>query len=112
VVDIEIAEAHVSEAKYTAGPWRAVGPEDRHSDDIIPVMAGKFEICEVYGWPTRHHPSIMTVAEAEANAKLIAAAPELLECAKTALSILEKEFPNGQAVIDLRNALAKAGGRS
>lgn len=46
----------------------------------------------------------------EEVARLIAAAPELLAVMKSALRILERDFPNGQLVIDARAAIAAATG--
>jgi hypothetical protein len=49
-------------------------------------------------------------SEAEANAKLIAAAPKLLESCIELLSFIERQFPNedGEAIYDARQAIEEA----
>jgi hypothetical protein len=43
-----------------------------------------------------------------ANARLIAAAPDLLAALKGAQRIIERDFPNGTLAADVRAAIAKA----
>ncbi len=50
--------------------------------------------------------------EDDANARLIAAAPELLRAAIAALTIVNNAYPYGSIASDLRAAIAKAEGRS
>lgn len=51
-------------------------------------------------------------SQAEANARLIAAAPELLESCIELLGFIERNFPSedGEAIFDARTAIHKAQG--
>jgi hypothetical protein len=60
----------VSESKHTPGPWE-VGDLDRNSQRI--VRGEHIEICTCW-----HHSVGAIEREMEANARLIAASPELL----------------------------------
>lgn len=65
----------MSEAKYTPGPWK-VGSS-------INVQVGRKNICSRVNCASREAVSITESMEiAKANARLIAAAPELLEALK------------------------------
>ena len=64
---------------HTPGPWRAQPADDRHDPDIVGIYAGPLPtpddpdrkpIAEVYCHPGDEH--------GESNARLIAAAPDLL----------------------------------
>jgi hypothetical protein len=70
----------MSAPAFTPGPWEARGDNDRYEADTVPVYAGRHQVCDVYGFETSQRPD-MTVAEAEANARLIAAAPDGYEVA-------------------------------
>ena len=101
-------------SKHTPGPWIGAGPsfgdplpryttsimtEWEHEDD------GFIEICE---FPFHHHDG-----ENEANARLIAAAPELLETLEAVTDALAgHELNNGDvsAINKARAAIAKATG--
>ena len=65
---------------YTPGPWTV----DRHGTAYYPlrVVAGNREVVAFHAWDD----------EKEANARLIAAAPELLEALKAALPGLRREY--------------------
>lgn len=73
-------------SKYTPGPWaigtsdergiRCVDANDPHGDGII-------EICEVFG---------VHVEMSRANARLIAAAPDLVECITMGATMQTPEF--------------------
>lgn len=58
--------------KHTPGQWKATGLEIRHANRSI-ILANVYE----------HLPANQSREEAEANAELIAAAPELLEALET-----------------------------
>lgn len=70
--------------EHAPGPWRAQErhPAGVHWDTVI-RSASRDPVCSVYaaGWDRRSH---------RANARLIAAAPELLEAAKCALADMER----------------------
>lgn len=63
---------------FTPGPWEMREADDRYESDTVPIYAGAHQVGDIYGFQTTQRPD-MTVAEAEANARLIAAAPELYE---------------------------------
>jgi hypothetical protein len=89
-------------SKYTKGPWR-VGPVDdtrisTHDNDEIALVQGDYNDPDI--WPVM-----------EANARLIAAAPELAEALEATLSWLTS-YPGEGALKSYdkaRAALAKAG---
>lgn len=98
--------------KHTPGPW-----EIDYNDSSNPIIgADKQVVARVAHLAAWRHP-----LEAEANARLIAAAPELLDLAKSALEELGKmDFTlsanwNGSiktnVALFLEKAIAKAEGR-
>ena len=98
----------MSESKHTGGEWRS----SSHSMTGA-VWAGDEFIASVYpngpdGWDgTTSHPRL---AEMQANARLIAAAPDLLEALSELLDANSYYFPDGNPWGDkARAALAKAG---
>lgn len=107
----------MSEAKHTPGPWTVerlsseygsyrIGPAwKRHRAMLIPVAIDKRV--------DRSHGA-MEHGEHDANARVIAAAPDLLEAAKGLLACLaddERDATHGtQAHESLRAAIAKAEG--
>lgn len=97
------SDAAASQNKWTPAPWHVgefggnvtvLAPNDAGSEDII-IGVSHFGPKE---WR-------------EANARLIAAAPELLEHLEYAVKLLTGIFGNGKAQVDaMRAALAKARG--
>lgn len=101
----------MSDTQHTPGPWftlRGAGPHQKGAH-IIRSAGGK---CEV----ARASEQFMCRAERLANARLIAAAPDLLAEARNALNVLAglatgdlksigKDSP---AILGLRTAIAKA----
>lgn len=92
----------IEKAQHTPGPWRIVRDED-----------GCFEIADENGLLINK-----TVARGgttnRANARLIAAAPDLLEACESALIALTNpgsENWRQTALTDIRAAIAKAEGR-
>ncbi len=81
--------------KFTEGSWISVG----YRIDTYRAW-GLSGICEMSDW--------MDDAEMEANAKLIAAAPELLEAAEKALALLKNIEVRGDCVNSLSAAIEKA----
>ena len=73
----------MSTPKHTPGPWEVTGP---HSREVITANPGTYKPC-------------MTIAkvggywdgEAQANAHLISAAPEMLAALRAALAVCEAE---------------------
>lgn len=84
-------------SKHTPGPWTASGP---HADGAWLIDAGDFAVCDV---PT-----------GEANARLIAAAPDLLAAADAAHDWYYStaiDTPEGRAVMQaLATAITRARG--
>jgi len=95
---------------HTPGPWAI---DAAPAGSRITIQAGTLTVCEV-GWPCR---------ESEADARLIAAAPELLAALRQAYTALEKSVhfetslpfwrkggDGYAAAMDARAAIAKAEG--
>ncbi len=62
--------------QYTPGPWRVGGVEDLRHGRGRQIAADDAKICVVYG---------VRDSDVKANARLIAAAPEMLEALKMVL---------------------------
>lgn len=97
-------------ARHTAGPWIA-DPIDEGTCEDVEVPAGSFWISE-----HKHAGEVIAVVElnAAANARLIAAAPELLAALEQVEDAVRNAI-NGEPDIDIekvRAAIAKAEGRS
>ena len=99
--------------QHTPGPWIGAGPSfgdqfPRYTTEITtedePYGDGHIQICEL---PFHHHDE-----ENEANARLIAAAPDLLEALKEMLDSHEDACTGyGEGAADkARSAIAKATG--
>lgn len=99
-------------AKHTPGPWIGTGPSfgdplPRYTTEIMTVDErdgeGHVSICEM---PFHHHDD-----ENEANARLIAAAPDLLEALKIARQMIVTDgTPIGWSVHRFDEVIAKATG--
>ncbi len=101
----------MSDTTFTPGPWkvvthygkdRLINDETGKSFSVVLPDPGSFPediICEVWG---QEHDDA-------ANASLIAAAPELLECCKLALNAFERNDAINWD--DLRRAIEKAEGK-
>jgi len=93
----------MSKENFTQGKWEIGKSLPDHETDI--VCNGK-RICEVKHYKT--FKSDPNYKQGIANAKLIAAAPELLEACDAALSLLECENIHGKARLLLEGAIKKA----
>lgn len=94
----------MSEVKHTPGPWEAGdGAGNGRKDHIYcdDATGSAVATCHMDYVPR-------TRVEVEANARLIAAAPDLLAALITAERIVGRAFPNGQDHTDLRAAIARA----
>ena len=80
----------MNEAKHTLGPWRTAGEQG------VQIRSERDQIAKV--WTMRGN-------EWKANARLIAAAPELLEALQEMVEIAESQ---GHIVKRARAAIAKA----
>ena len=107
----------MSETKYTPGPWR-VGTAGIRNDGTRPIIAGDRRValaeCMVEfkrgeGWKTE-------CPEREANARLIAAAPTLLETLEGITSGMDRSATSArieltrEGVLRLLDAIAEAKG--
>lgn len=97
-------------SKHTPGPW--VAQIDKHIKRgrkplprmaLVMVGGGQAIDCTYSG---------VDFEESAANARLIAAAPEMLEALKAALGFLEDEGVLGDLPDEMRAAIAKAEGRT
>lgn len=100
---------------HVPGPWTAEYDASEPGDAVITAKRGAITIANVHdhGASSLDHDS----AECRANARLIAAAPEMLEAlhrADAALSLLvasgNADRHDHSALADIRAALAKAEG--
>lgn len=85
------------EANHTPAPWTISGP---HAGRGISIVADGNSIARVYAHP-----------DAEANAKLIAAAPDLLKFALRFVDRFEAEYSDevdSPLVIEAKAAITKA----
>lgn len=102
-------------AKHTSGPWEVWNGTDvfpvsdlnarKHIADCDPDNAPAGSIARKY----EHPRTDMTYGEAMANARLIAAAPEMLDALISADFLLKKL---GHSLPNVKDAIAKAEGRS
>lgn len=94
------------ETKHTPGPWqleRLTGDHDIGIRVTGPVVSGYTAFIRT-GWPHENQR-----VEQEANAKLIAAAPDLLEALMTLVSSYDAEDSFAELTV-ARAAIAKATG--
>lgn len=97
----------MSETKHTKGPWHCTKKHPRQISD-----ARGFKIAKCLRL-TKGSNFSMPEEEAQANAHLIAAAPELLEALKAVLdSLFESGRRDFEAEQRAEDAIAKAEGRS
>ena len=107
----------MKEAKHTPGPWRVHRHPHINNELWLSVLSGAWDITHNYasrpGVVADARYSAMSDAENEANARLIAAAPDLLAAALTAFDAT-KDAPHGgptwTAHERLRAAITKATG--
>lgn len=104
--DMRTAKNGDTMSTYTKGPW--IAGQQNPASNTIPIKAGKSTLahCE----PRPHWDDTQV-----ANARLIAAAPELLEACKRAKSLLEPELirePDRTIFWELVSAITKAEGRA
>ena len=110
----------MSDKKHTPGPWE-VRADPSHYDSFTTVVAGSGEqrkgmlrelIVEIGGWAG--------IETAEANARLIAAAPDLLAACQRLVTLIDESdqwsdvvsgTAMGEIVNEARTAVAKAEGK-
>lgn len=77
-------------AKHTPGPWRYRGwPSKRIDAGAEPFNSGQIAEVDTYGTKGYGIDGKSAAKEAEANARLIASAPELLEAVKDLIEYAE-----------------------
>lgn len=98
--------------KHTAGPWTVGDGHIWHADEAT-GMGFRFAPIEFNGGCLAWVASDEGDHEAEPNARLIAAAPELLEACERCIAALQANgAPNCEAAKEARAAIAKARGES
>lgn len=96
----------MSETKHTPGPWEIWTDDDGKSYSVVSLsMTTKNTICYIYGNRAQARKKI--------DARLIAAAPDLVEAVRNALSFydgLDRLHDDGEALIldRLQAALSRA----
>lgn len=101
--------AAIMGAKHTAGPWNVrVKPTGTGCQAKVECAAG-YVVAEAFSSPSCNIPYKALWAEAEANARLIAAAPDLLAQLLNLVDALETdERPNRGEVAAARAVIKKA----
>lgn len=107
-----------TKTQHTPGPWTVQVQGYKNS---LGRLKNWFVICGPSGLIGNYAPSLLPIAEAKTatNARLIAASPDLLTAAKSALISLEmardingdKLDANAGVLVELRAAIAKAEGK-
>ncbi len=93
---------------YTAGPWKSINNDYRVGSLDADGLVNKIVCVTAHNYQER-------TPEAQFNARLIAAAPTLLEACKRAKKLLEPEVtkePDRTIFWELVEAITKAEGRS
>lgn len=93
---------------HTPGPWAVGGEHDGDYGSIEIIKEGEYVITHVDKMDCGQERK--KLLPFESNACLIASAPELLECVKDALALLELRG-GSKATERMRFAIAKAEGR-
>lgn len=92
--------------KHTPGPWLAKHSQSKEAFNVVGTHIGQlYKISRCEYLKTERMPTVSerNKAEAEANAKLQAAAPEML---KFIMEIVER-YPNSPWIYEEANALIK-----
>jgi hypothetical protein len=107
----ELKVGRIQQLTHTPGPWKAdITPRTGNYAGSFSVEADGLVVCGRAGVPNR-------ASESAANARLIAAAPDLLAALKLILPIAESYLkkapghPDNGKLADARDAIAKAEGR-
>jgi len=96
---------------HTPGPWAALVDEQVPERGACYIHAAGQYGDEVIAEAYRVDADEGGIEQREANARLIAAAPDLLEAARIGLRALREEAPgNLSDIAEIERAIAKAGG--
>ena len=100
--------------KFTLGPWKADGYNVRQSGKLGTRMIADVCYTGPHHTPPNEYPKSCKIVD-EANARLIAASPDLLDACKEALALIQWHWPleHGNPTIGkawglLEDAIAKA----
>ena len=105
-------------SKYTKGPWKIVEKTDQKIISHWSIQIGKHAVSF---FPYQYHyaneektlGAYGKDAEMMANARLISAAPDLLEALQLAVGVIEDEYGFDDSIaVDCRAAIAKALGET
>ena len=80
-----------SEAKHTPGPWRILDPSSPVPHEHVRVVVGKGRTARD---TVASAAAYRRAEECEANARLIAAAPDLLEALRVITSHAQETYPH------------------
>jgi hypothetical protein len=102
----------MSDIKHTPGPWRA----ERHGSIMATVDGARRQVALATGDPSPVSEPDSAVAIRDANALLIAAAPDLLEVCRVALETLKLHDDDcggyfGPAIKQLETVIQQAEGK-
>ena len=97
--------------KYTPGPWEVDTSRLLASVNTAPMNQQHKHIAMANYFNSVEPETRVTEQECLANARLIAAAPELLEACKAALK-LANEMSEGDLYDQIKNAITKAEGET
>lgn len=102
----------MSEAKHTPGPWRLGGDGIYGQSRLVGGDEVRQCVCHIGAAGIYRNDRNAELLECDANARLIAAAPELLEACKAAKKLLEPDLiePGRRVFWKLVAAIAKAEG--
>lgn len=97
----------MSEAKHTPGPWKRNDFLDLKEISLKAITCERLGFCVTF----INTDDKLRVGEADANARLIAAAPELLEALQAIMEDMDSEFGTDYDYNKARAAIAKANGK-
>lgn len=104
-----------SKQSFTPGPWEFIDATKSASYKFAPtciIRAGQKQVAS-FSW-NDNSPWFPTMAQSQANARLIAAAPELLQALKELLDLTDDPQndadPEESTFAFARSVIAKAGG--
>lgn len=97
-------------AQHTPGPWlfsHREGADGMYRTEVFSAEHGGIATCD---WTPKHCGNGVTATYREANARLVAAAPDLLEALTFAVRFFDQLTPADAE--RMRKVLVKAGGAS
>ena len=106
----------MSTQKHTPGPWKVIGTSIFRGDKSAAHLSND-ELSRVAEIVTREKPGALSLdprdddGEAQANARLVAAAPELLAALEWAVGAMLPHADCDEALQNAHKAIAKSQGR-